>query len=997
MAVADEERERRETMATAMYRIQNGAVVKAYGTWSALAGERTRKQNLVKGALTRMRTRMLALVYDAWAGYLERKREVEAILLECGMKIMMRLAMMVWGAWAEYLEARRRCKAIASRIEGNHELGQMANGFAQWIRRAEEKADQDQKLRRSIGFLAHRVQAMAYRAWVYAVVLAAELREQLLPIANRIVNRLIAFTYYGWVTFLRGVKEERMQAKRAIGLWMGKLSCKCFLAWSGYRHRRIRHREENEQARYAYDSKIASSHLRAWHGAWHHRHVERSLMRRSIAFMVDAATMKCINTWKLMAQEANHRREALEGAYERWRSRELRGAFEQAYDHISAERDAIAKGRACVARLMNRALTKGMVTWVEYSLKMQATLEAMRSIGETVINRGKRAAFNTLIEVWEQALHLQHSRQLIALRQARGILMRWGAQGQNYRTLISSLHRLTQRDLTRGWSKWVGDWREAHAVQDRAMARAGTFVARALHFESARGFMALRAAYERVLELRVMLRRVQNPRAIGMLRRWSTLAGRAVEQMRKLRHAYAIIVMGTITRVVREWRTLVAKRNAVKHRVAMLIGKMVNAVFLGWTRYTSKRVACRHAGEYVSGERKARAARDWLVKWRYAAHLSGALSAGLRSYFLRSTFSVFAAWASYTAEQVADRACADALDVALADLGEGAFELLDHCARRWRRFEEASAWDFWAEQAHFASVASVFTGLAVKHSASSLARWAFREYAFAVKVQVEERAAGLFWEHGKMLYAVTAWKQQAYLSKLTQSKQASAIFHFVGRLQHLIFLRWADVARHWRNRRLGTLAAKLHFEGTLTHRLFYAWEHYVKYISWRFRQTQAGLVRHWISLERGVFSAWKESVSIMRGLRSIADGRFLEANMHDVLVCFERWKVDAGHDTLLDRRCLRDGRRGAHRFVRPLPRSLSAGAVLDPRSSHLSITLRPQTWSTRPLRCARRRPSLCVSTSPTSCTRPVHAPHGIQAGSLTAHHRASPFCAAAEW
>ena len=326
---------------------------------------------------------------------------------------------------------------------------------------------------------------------------------------------------------------------------------------------------------------------------------------------------------------------------------------------------------------------------------------------------------------------------------------------------------------------------------------------------------------------------------------------------------------------------------------------MLNAVFVGWARFTQRRRACRLAGEDVAFMRKERVCRDWLVKWRYSAHISGALAHGLRSYFLRSTFSVFDAWARWAAEEVADRRCSVGLRYALEAYGEGAEDALEYSGRRWRRFEEASAFDHWRTVAHFAATATLFTGLAVRHSSSCLLRWAYQEFAFAVRLQVEERAAGLFWEHGRLQFTFGMWKEQSHLARLMRSKAASAVFHFVGRLQQLIFLRWKDVARGWRNRRLGHLAAKLRFEGTLVHRLFYAWQHYAKYVSWRLRQTQQGLIRYWLSIERSVFAAWKECVELVRGLRGIAEQKYVAATLSGVRGAFVEWSEMAKYEALM--------------------------------------------------------------------------------------------------
>ena len=62
-------------------------------------------------------------------------------------------------------------------------------------------------------------------------------------------------------------------------------------------------------------------------------------------------------------------------------------------------------------------------------------------------------------------------------------------------------------------------WQQAVAIVDASMERASGFARRALHFEVAHGWGAIVAQWRRAHELRVMLKRVANPRACGMLHR----------------------------------------------------------------------------------------------------------------------------------------------------------------------------------------------------------------------------------------------------------------------------------------------------------------------------------------------------------------------------------------------------------------------------------------------------------------------------------------------
>ena len=98
---------------------------------------------------------------------------------------------------------------------------------------------------------------------------------------------------------------------------------------------------------------------------------------------------------------------------------------------------------------------------------------------------------------------------------------------------------------------------------------------------------------------------------------------------------------------MREWRALVAKRHLVRARVAALLGKMLDATFAGWARLARRRAAARASGAEVFASRRAVVCRRLLDTWSLNARLSGTLAVALRSLFLRSAFSVFAAWAAW--------------------------------------------------------------------------------------------------------------------------------------------------------------------------------------------------------------------------------------------------------------------------------------------------------------------------------------------------------------
>jgi len=669
---------------------------------------------------------------------------------------------------------------------------------------------------------------------------------QVLPFLTRMLYKLQSLVFTGWLRFVELQKEERQAARRAISFWVGGLTLKVLLAFHSYAQRRITRRQRNELAAWTAHSSRGLKHLRAWHAAWEHKHTERLLLTKSVAFLTRSGECKALAAWREKAMEAAIMRAQLGAAHGRWRNQELAQAMHKLIEQLEAEREAQAKGRRVLARLMNRSLTKGWLAWSAMAEERMHKLAKMAAVAQTVMHRGKRAAFNTLIELHEHALELRRISALLRLKEARAVLGAWYTLGRQHRLMISTMRRLACRELTRGWMAWRGEYVATLDKESAAHRKALAFGGRLLHMEAARGFQALLEQYQRVLELRVILRRVANPRALGMLRRWQRLATERAVQMRKLRRAYSMLANGSLTRITLAWRGLVVQRQQVKQRVARLLGKMLDATFHAWLRVVRKRLACKQAALEVAQRRRERVWADFLRIWVFHAHLSSGLAQGLRQLFVRNTSVIFRMWHEWAHEEADDRAALEALQGALQIPYRGrtlqeAEGLLTWSGLRWRCFEEAAAFGAWTEMAQFRVKASMLTGLAIAHSAQALGRWAFDEYRFAVRVQIEERAAGLFWSTGILRSVMLFWRALAQTGKIMQSKHSKALHYFLSRLEQLVLVRWRDACREWKNERLGMLASRLHFEGTLTLRVFLGWRNYAHLNAFRERQVKIRL------------------------------------------------------------------------------------------------------------------------------------------------------------
>ena len=129
----------------------------------------------------------------------------------------------------------------------------------------------------------------------------------------------------------------------------------------------MRYRQDVETAEYTRAKNLAGSHMRAWHGAWNARTLERNRMKKSVGFMINNAISRAMASWTASAREAAAAKAGLERAYRRWRNRELHAAFSTALVFLSEEAAALDKARRGLSKLCNRALNMGFVTWEAFA------------------------------------------------------------------------------------------------------------------------------------------------------------------------------------------------------------------------------------------------------------------------------------------------------------------------------------------------------------------------------------------------------------------------------------------------------------------------------------------------------------------------------------------------------------------------------------------------------------------------------------------------------
>ena len=331
-----------------------------------------------------------------------------------------------------------------------------------------------------------------------------------------------------------------------------------------------------------------------------------------------------------------------------------------------------------------------------------------------------------------------------------------------------------------------------------------------------------------------MLRRVQNPRALrhappleSACRTRHRADAQAAPRLRDARDGHDHACRHRVAHACFALQCGARARGAAHRQDAQRRLRRLAA----FTRAGARRRSLRRGGGGASCARRGCAATGW-SSGATRRTCRARLRTGLRSYFLRSTFSVFQAWAMWASERSPTA---------------GATRV---CARRWTtsaraprmRSTTAAAGGACSRRRAPSTTGAPPPLCRAPRSSSRPRGQAIRRAACSVglpRVRLRRAGAGGGAGCGALL---GAWPTAVHVRHVARavapravfrSKSASAVFHFVGRLQQLIFLRWKDVARGWRNRRLGHLAAKLHFEGTLVHRLFYAWQHYAKYVSWR--------------------------------------------------------------------------------------------------------------------------------------------------------------------
>ena len=375
-------------------------------------------------------------------------------------------------------------------------------------------------------------------------------------------------------------------------------------------------------------------------------------------------------------------------------------------------------------------------------------------------NRHLKACWNSWSEEVELGRRKAFIAGLVRLREARGAIAKWAEGGRQWRLMQRVAGRVANRAVGASWAGWHAYWRECVGVVESAQARALECAGKMLHHAVNRGFRALQENVQAKAELRAVLRRIAYPKLRAMWNSWAEFAYEGVERERKLRRSLMAITHGTSLRCFGAWWRLVELRRAVKAKVAKLLGGMLNATFGGWAR-----------------------------------------------------------WA---AEEGKDRRAYEAQQAVIAELDEAAEERFAASVVRWQHSYEARGFDGWADAFKTKLRKQICNDLAMRFCTGAILQWAFGVYAYAVRLQLMERAAAGYWGMGGLRKAWNSWREKCNDGAALRSKAALAIAHACMRLQSLV-IQGRGVALYWRNKRLGTLAAGLHYEGALVLTHFRGW------------------------------------------------------------------------------------------------------------------------------------------------------------------------------
>ena len=158
----------------------------------------------------------------------------------------------------------------------------------------------------------------------------------------------------------------------------------------------------------------------------------------------------------------------------------------------------------------------------------------------------------------------------------------------------------------------------------------------------------------------------------------------------------------------------------------------------------------------------------------------------------------------------------------IAELDEAAEERFAASVVRWQHSYEARGFDGWADAFKTKLRKQICNDLAMRFCTGAILQWAFGVYAYAVRLQLMERAAAGYWGMGGLRKAWNSWREKCNDGAALRSKAALAIAHACMRLESLVIQGWRGVALYWRNKRLG-IAAGLHYEGALVLTHFRGW------------------------------------------------------------------------------------------------------------------------------------------------------------------------------
>ena len=614
----------------------------AFGTWTEVSGEAAERVRLSRKGMGFIMQHGLALGMASWRAALEERAPL-AIAINFFFQRELARSWMSWRTlFEEYSQKREALGPVLVRLHQR----QLSTAWGSWVDSANERAEQERIARKAWSFALQRGLALGMGLW--RDMCAMQRAEA--AVLTRMINRHLAQGFGSWYKWHVELAHEGDAKSRSLSRMLRRQLSLAWLSWSeAAMEQRAAKERKLEAARRALVGHELSRGWNSWMAYYEEIAQLHLALRQGLAHMLHQQQARGFASWtETAAQRAEQTR----------------------------------LGRKVIAFTLHRGLVLGMVSW-RAATTLGTALNLAQSMLHRLINRQLSLGFRSWAE-WVERQEMNRQRLLEALayfmnREAGRSWTAWREMIEDLAHRLGAVNHTMSRMMQRGMLRGLDAWKQAYcrwceAYSDNPMVRAANYLRSR---ELTHGFSAWLGAFREWQRSRKGLKFIANP---GMAHAMASWRGLVVELLH-VREALIRVISSRLLRSLYTWHEAVKELLHVSRALIRVIKNRVARGFDTWHEAARERAAdreiSRKARNFIVNPGTARAVASWRELVAEHLHLHAALIRVINSRLLRSLYI----WHGAAGEQFDQR---NAIRKALQRMLE------QRLARGWDTWHEAA-------------------------------------------------------------------------------------------------------------------------------------------------------------------------------------------------------------------------------------------------------------------------------------------------------------------